>query len=308
MTTTRGSDRVHDDDSQQQPSSPATPDQPDQSEQPEQPEQPFAAAAALLADGQFEASVAAFRRLADTWPARRADALVQAGSALVALGRYADAARSYAAARDAGADAATMDEHIWAACQGLEIEAMRLYETLCPDGRHALESVPLTTGTHQAGGKGAPIFDAVAEGLTRFGLRFSQVAGEPRFMLAISGDNAHYVCHLRVDEERCFVLFYTLCPLVVPEDARTRMAEFVARANYGLPIGNFEIDVRDGEVRFKTSIDVEDARVTEALLRPVVYANTHTMDRYMPGIVDVLYRGGDPAAVVEAIDLSVDDD
>jgi hypothetical protein len=225
-----------------------------------------------------------------------------------ALGRYADAARSYAAAREAGADAATMDDRIWAACQGLELEAMRLYESLCPDGAHALESVPLTRGVHLSGGKGASLFDAVAEGLTRFGLRFSQVPGEPRFLLAISGDHAHYVCHLRVDEERCFVLFYTLCPLVVPEAARPRMAEFVARANYGLPIGNFELDLRDGEVRFKTSIDVEDAQLTEALLRPLVYANTHTMDRYMPGIVEVLYRDGDPAAAVEAIDLAPDDD
>lgn len=287
---------VPDDDSQRPPSSPTSPDQ------------PFAAAAALLADGHYEASLAAFTRLADTLPARRADALDQVGAALVALGRYADAARSYAAAREAGAAASAMDDRIWAACQGLGLEAMRLYETLCPDGRHAVESVPLTTGTHQAEGAGAPIFDAVAEGLTRFGLRFSQVAGEPRFLLAISGDNAHYVCHLRVDEDRCFVLFYTLCPLVVPEEVRPRMAEFVARANYGLPIGNFELDLRDGEIRFKTSIDVEDAQVTEALLRPVVYANTNTMDRYMPGIVEVLYRDGDPATVVEAIDLSADDD
>jgi len=271
------------------------------------PEQPFAAAAALLADGHYEASLAAFTRLADTWPARKADALVQSGAALAALGRYADAARSYAAAREAGAPPADMDDRIWAACQGLELEAMRLYEALSPDGAHALESVPLTRGVHLAGGKGASVFDAVAEGLTRFGLRFSQVAGEPRFMLAISGDNAHYVCHLRVDEERCFVLFYTLCPLVVPEPDRPRMADFVARANYGLPIGNFELDLRDGEIRFKTSMDVEDAQVTEALLRPLVYANTHTMDRYMPGIVQVLYQGGDPAAVVEAIDSAVGD-
>jgi hypothetical protein len=271
-----------------------------------QSEQRFAAAADLLAEGKYEASLAAFTSLAERWPARRADALVQAGGALVAMGRYADAARTYAAAREAGADAATMDDRIWAACQGLELEATRLYETLCPDGAHAAESLPLATGTHQAGGAGAPIVPAVAEGLTRFGLRFTQIAGEPRFMLAITGEHAHYVCHLRVDEDRCFVLFYTLCPLVVPEDARGRMAEFVARANYGLPIGNFELDVRDGEIRFKTSLDIEDAQLTEPLLRPVVYANTHTMDRYMPGVVEVLYRGGDPASVVEAIDLGGD--
>jgi len=34
--------------------------------------------------------------------------------------------------------------------------------------------------------------------------------------------------------------------------------EFLTRANYGLNIGNFEMDFQDGEIRFKTAIDVEE--------------------------------------------------
>lgn len=39
------------------------------------------------------------------------------------------------------------------------------------------------------------------------------------------------------------------------------MAEYLHRANYGLSIGNFELDVRDGEIRYKVSMNVQDAMV-----------------------------------------------
>ena len=42
-----------------------------------------------------------------------------------------------------------------------------------------------------------------------------------------------------------------------PEEMRVPMAEFLTRANYGLRIGNFEMDFEDGEVRYKSSVDFE---------------------------------------------------
>lgn len=53
----------------------------------------------------------------------------------------------------------------------------------------------------------------------------------------------------------------------VPEDRRLALAEFLTRANYGLFIGNFEMDWQDGEVRYKTSIDVAGDRLSTALVQ-----------------------------------------
>lgn len=66
------------------------------------------------------------------------------------------------------------------------------------------------------------------------------------------------------------------------------MAEFLTRANYGLMIGNFEMDFNDGEIRYKTSIDVEGDNLSSALLKQLVYANVMTMDQYLPGIIAVI--------------------
>jgi hypothetical protein len=44
-------------------------------------------------------------------------------------------------------------------------------------------------------------------------------------------------------------------------------------ANYDMIIGNFELDLRDGEVRYKTSIDFEGDRLSFAYINNLVYTN-----------------------------------
>ncbi len=58
-----------------------------------------------------------------------------------------------------------------------------------------------------------------------------------------------------------FVL-YLYHPLTILEPLRTTTAEFICRANYGLPIGNFEMDFADGELRFKVGIPMLDIPLT----------------------------------------------
>lgn len=118
------------------------------------------------------------------------------------------------------------------------------------------------------------------------------------FTTRYAGDNGKLNCLARVREDHVQFMFYSACPVNTPEDKRPSMAEFVTRANYGLIMGNFEMDYRDGEVRFKTSIDVDGGELTDALIRNMVYSNVMTMDRYLPGIMALMYGG---ATAEEAI-------
>jgi hypothetical protein len=56
-----------------------------------------------------------------------------------------------------------------------------------------------------------------------------------------------------------------------------------------MTIGSFELDFTDGEISYKTTIDVEGNRLTSALIKRVVYANVTMMDKYLPGIMSVIY-------------------
>ena len=95
-------------------------------------------------------------------------------------------------------------------------------------------------------------------------------------------------CYARnLDEENQFI-FYSLFPEAVPENQRLAMAELITKINYGMIVGNLEMDFEDGELRYKTSIDVEGDRLSTALVKRLVYANVLTMDKYLPAITAIL--------------------
>jgi hypothetical protein len=115
-----------------------------------------------------------------------------------------------------------------------------------------------------------------------------------------AGRNGAWQVHALADEEREQLLVHSVLE-EVPEDRRVPMAVFLTMANFGLVLGNFELDLRDGELRYKTSADVEDVEVTDPLVDHLVMANVATVDRYLPGIRAVL-AGEEPAAAIDAVE------
>jgi hypothetical protein len=67
-------------------------------------------------------------------------------------------------------------------------------------------------------------------------------------------------------------------------------------------IGNFEMDFEDGEIRYKTSIDVEGDSLSSALIKRLVYANVMMMDAYLPGIMSVIYGDVEPKDAIAQIE------
>ena len=98
------------------------------------------------------------------------------------------------------------------------------------------------------------------------------------------------------------MLFYSYCPVKVPENKRPLVGDFLTRANYGLLVGNFEMDYNDGEVRYKTSIDVEGNKLSVALVKRLVYDNLAVMDRYLPGVLSVIYGGASPTEAIAQVE------
>jgi hypothetical protein len=146
------------------------------------------------------------------------------------------------------------------------------------------------------------ILDAVISFFKEDDWNFTQVEGQPILRLGFQGDNGQWTCYAQAREEETQLLFYSMCPVKAPEDKRLAAAEFLTRANYGLFIGNFELDFSDGEIRFKTSIDAQDNPLPPALVRPLIYTNVLMMDRYLPGLMSVIYGGVAPAEAVAQVE------
>jgi hypothetical protein len=104
-------------------------------------------------------------------------------------------------------------------------------------------------------------------------------------------------CFIKVDEADAQVLCYCVIPQKTAPHRRAAMSELLTRANYGLYLGNFEMDFDDGEVRFKTSLAFQDDLLTFPLLAQVIQPCVAAMNQYWQAIVQV-NNGTDPAAAL----------
>lgn len=120
--------------------------------------------------------------------------------------------------------------------------------------------------------------------------------------MGFRGEHGSWRCVARAREQHEQAIFYSILDTNCPEDRRAAMAEFITRVNYGTIIGNFEMDYNDGEIRYKCSVDVEGSELNHALMKHMVYANIHTMNRYHPGILAVAFGGADPEVKVNEIE------
>lgn len=150
------------------------------------------------------------------------------------------------------------------------------------------------------------IFNAMVEFFEEDDWNFTWMDGMPILSMAFRGKNGKWMCYAQAREEQEQFVFYSVCPVNVPAHRIQSAAEFITRANFGMIIGNFELDYSDGEIRYKTSIDVEGDALTAPLVKQMVYANILIMDRYLPGILSVIYGDADPAEEIRRIEESDD--
>jgi hypothetical protein len=130
----------------------------------------------------------------------------------------------------------------------------------------------------------------------------TRVPNLPVINLPIESENGklNMFIHSHEDTHRIFV--YTRAQdMLVPIDRIAALAEFLTRANYGLPLGNFEIDMNDGEMNFKNSLDISDGALTTKMVQTLIVFSLECLNRYLPGIREVI-DGTDAKAAIEAID------
>ncbi|WP_198332106.1 YbjN domain-containing protein [Psychrobacter aquimaris] len=82
----------------------------------------------------------------------------------------------------------------------------------------------------------------------------------------------------RVQENNKLLAVYGILPFLIPESHQSAAMLLITQINYDLLIGNLEMDVNDGEIRYKHAIDVEavgiDNDIIEHLLQSVIAMTT----------------------------------
>lgn len=120
---------------------------------------------------------------------------------------------------------------------------------------------------------------------------FDDRSGTFQFGLNLTSKIKNIKYLVDVDEDSYIV--YAYCPIgadIDDVDMMHRMSDFICRVNYGLKNGNFELDMRDGEIRYKCYIDCENAIPSVEMIRPSIYCPAVMFERYGTGIVEVIFN------------------
>lgn len=98
-------------------------------------------------------------------------------------------------------------------------------------------------------------------------------------------------CYAEINPEMRAFLFRAINPLPVEPGRRGVVAEFLTRVNYGLPVGNWAIDLETGDVRWKSGLYFGDADLAEPIVREVIGSSLFFIGQHVVGIAK-LQTGG----------------
>ena len=131
--------------------------------------------------------------------------------------------------------------------------------------------------------------------------RFNKETG--RFRFGLNTGNKLKTLDYLVGVDTDAYTVYAVSPIgadISNPEERAAMAEFICRANYGMRYGNFEMDLRDGEIRYKCFVNCDGALPSPAIVKDSIYMPAVTFSHYTPGILAILYTG---ASAEEAMAL-----
>jgi Putative bacterial sensory transduction regulator len=144
----------------------------------------------------------------------------------------------------------------------------------------------------------------VRDVLTKAGLDPAPFDNGRGYFVAFQTDGPDVVGLAYVLDEERFV-FYLQAQRPVPEKRRDAVAQFITRANFGLSLGNYEMNYDDGTVRYKTSVDFAGRRLQDWMVKHTVLTNMETVEVYQRWLEKVM-DGADPEKAAAEADAQDD--
>jgi hypothetical protein len=149
-------------------------------------------------------------------------------------------------------------------------------------------------------------FNALIEHLDSKSFTYSSYPEEKRVCFSICGKHANYDFVFRITHEEELLQISARYPFFVREEKlRPTVAELLTRANYNLLLGNFEMDMKDGEVRFHVTHMIVDGLLADVAIDKAYRAILFTMDRYFPALMQHIHAGYTPEDAIFHAELDM---
>lgn len=93
------------------------------------------------------------------------------------------------------------------------------------------------------------------------------------------------------------------------EKMMANMAEFVCRVNYGLPIGNFDLDLNDGEIRYKSYVECAGLKEpTLDMIKSSLFCVGAMLNRFSEGLLGIIFENMSAEEAIAAVYEEEDED
>jgi hypothetical protein len=144
-----------------------------------------------------------------------------------------------------------------------------------------------------------PTFQALIDYLESKNFNYTSFPEEQRVTLSLSGKNANYRFTARISHDGDYLQITGCYPFFVrDEKLRFSTAELITRANYTMPIGKFEMDLSDGEVRFHVTHVIENTVPPVGIVERLFMTSYFTLDKYFPALMQHIHAGYTPEDAV----------
>ena len=129
------------------------------------------------------------------------------------------------------------------------------------------------------------IVDAVRDWLDNDDWRYEYIAEKQLIKMGINLNSKIKSGNIFIDFKNDCYLVYLYSPINGDKENLEELTKYLTMANYGLINGNFELDVRDGEIRYKTYVNCDGLEsLSAAVIQDSICVGCVMMDRYGDGI------------------------
>ena len=144
------------------------------------------------------------------------------------------------------------------------------------------------------------LFDRVGDYLTEKDWSFSSYPDESHvsFSLLLRNGSVRVVVDTGEAAGWSRILVYCIYPTFVPELRRQAVSEAIARINYTTILGNFEMDLKDGELRVRTVLE-SDSYVGELMIDRAIRKSLDLADQYQAALLGIAFGNVSPQGILE---------
>jgi hypothetical protein len=149
------------------------------------------------------------------------------------------------------------------------------------------------------------LFSTVNSFLEEDGWKFESFESDGVMRALFSSDKQEWELLALVREELEQIIFYShVTESTTPKHRRNEMCLLLNNLNNRTVYGAFEMDIDEGEVMFRTALDLVEVLPSFELIRNSLYTNLGTMERYHGALVALMKDDSITAEVAAAIAAS----